>query len=331
MKKIVLSGRRLFMKWSDLSYFEKRAGEANARIVAVYSDNDEEFGSRIRDASAVVVIARKIPAAMIEELNRCELILALSVGYDCVDVSAATRKMIPVSNVPAYCTDDVAGHAMTLITAVARKIPALITETRNARWDCNVARPVHTFKGTVLGIVGLGKIGRALISKAKGFGMEVEAYDPYLDDDIFDLLGVKRRYELNDLLQNADYISIHAPLTAETENLIDTGAFSQMKKSAVLVNTARGEIIDESALYEALDTGRIAGAGIDVLPHEPPEKDNRLLKLENIIVTPHIAWYSEQSLARAKVQGMDEVIGVLNGHRPRYIVNPQIFGLTNTR
>jgi len=318
------------MKWSNLDYFEKRAEEANAEIVPVRANDDEGFRSAVRDASAIIVIARKIPAEVIEGLSQCELILALSVGYDCVDLHAATEKRIPVSNVPAYCTDDVANHAMTLLTAVARKIPSLISETRAARWDYNIAKPVYTFRGKALGIIGLGKIGRALIGKAKGFGMEVEAYDPYVDDDIFALLEVKRRYELEDLLKRADYISIHAPLTAETDRLIDGSAFALMKKSAVLVNTARGEIVDEKALYQALEDRRIAGAGIDVLSTEPPQKGNKLLELENLVVTPHIAWYSEESLARVKVQGMDEVVGVLNGRRPRYIVNPEIFGFFNT-
>ena len=319
------------MKWKNLEYFEERAREADAEIVPVYSEDDAEFAKEIRDASAVVVIGRKIPAAMIEDLVRCEIILALSVGYDCVDLAAATRKMIPVSNVPAYCTDDVASHAMTLLTAVSRKLPLLISETKHRRWDYNIAKPVYTFKEKVLGIIGLGKIGRALVPKARGFGMKVAAYDPYLDDDIFRILEVERRYDIDDLLKEADYISIHTPLTPETHNLIDRNALSLMKNNAVLVNTARGEIVDESALYESLQNRGIAGAGVDVMSPEPPEEGNRLLELENLIVTPHIAWYSEESLARVKVLGMDEVAGVLNGRRPRYIVNPEIFGILNTR
>jgi D-3-phosphoglycerate dehydrogenase len=319
------------MKWSNLEYFEKRAREAKAQVVPVHSNSEDEFRAAVKDASAIVVIARTISRETIEGLERCEIILALSVGYDCVDCAAATKKMIPVSNVPAYCTDDVASHAMTLLTAAARKIPMLIAETKAARWDYNIARPVYTFRGKVLGIIGLGKIGRTLVSKAKGFAMEVAAYDPYIDDDIFRLLEVKRRYELSDLLEEADYISIHAPLTSETYHLIDKSAFELMKQSAVLINTSRGNIIDEKALYQALSSSRIAGAGIDVMSKEPPQEGDELLSLENLIVTPHIAWYSEESLERAKVQGMDEVVGVLNGKRPRHIVNPEIFGYSNTR
>jgi D-3-phosphoglycerate dehydrogenase len=318
------------MKWSNLEYFEKRAREANAQVVPVHSNSEDEFRAAVRDASAIVVIARTISRETIEGLERCEIILALSVGHDCVDNAAATKKMIPVSNVPAYCTDDVASHAMTLLTAAARKIPILIAETKAARWDYNIARPVYTFRGKVLGIIGLGKIGRTLVSKAKGFAMEVAAYDPYVDDDIFRLLEVKRRYELSELLEEADYISIHAPLTSETYHLIDESALALMKQSAVLINTSRGNIIDEKALYQALSNNGIASAGIDVMSKEPPQEGGELLSLENLIVTPHVAWYSEESLERVKVQGMDEVVGVLNGKRPRYIVNPEIFGYSNT-
>jgi D-3-phosphoglycerate dehydrogenase len=156
--------------------------------------------------------------------------------------------------------------------------------------------------------------------------MKVSAYDPYVEDDIFALLGVERKYDLEDLLKEADYISIHAPLTAETHHLIDAKALATMKKTAVLVNTARGPIIDEHALSEALDAGTIAAAGIDVLGKEPPAADFPLLAKQNAIVTPHVAWYSEESFEADMVDGMDELERVLNGKRPRFIVNPEIFG-----
>jgi len=263
---------------------------------------------------------------MIEELTDCRLILALSVGYDCVDVKAATSKGIPVCNVPAYCTDDVAGHALTLILAVARKIHLLLPSTKKGNWDYNMAKPIYNFKEKVLGIVGLGKIGRALVPKAMGLGMKVWAYDPYLADDIFNLMGVKRCYELKELLKESDYISIHAPLTPETHHMIDEHAFSIMKPSCVLVNTARGRIIDERALFQALSRGKISGAGVDVLQKEPPGEGYTLFSLPNIIITPHIAWYSEESFQRSMEQAMDEVVRVLRGERPRGVVNPQIFG-----
>jgi D-3-phosphoglycerate dehydrogenase len=324
--KIVFTGRRLFMKFANLEYFDQRAREAGMRVVRVRDEEkDDELIREVADASAIVVIARSIHAGVIDAAQACRLILTLSVGYDCVDVRRATERGIPVSNTPAYCTDEVANHAMTLILSVARKIPTIIPETSKGTWEYAYTKPIFNFDGKTLGIIGLGKIGRTIVPKARGFGMRIAAYDPYVDDDIFRMLGVDRRYELADLLAEADYVTIHAPLTPETRRMIDTDALSLMKKEAVLVNTSRGNIIDEEALAGALRGGRLGGAGIDVLSKEPPDPSHPLLNAPNTIVTPHIAWYSEESFIRDMVQGMDEAERVLKGLRPRYIVNPEIF------
>ncbi len=325
MKKIVFSGYRVFLKFKNMEYFIQRAEEAGMSVVGVRSENDEDLINEVRDASAVVVIARKLSSEIIDAMESCKLILTLSVGYDCVDVRAATARGIPVCNTPAYCTDEVANHSMTLLVSVARKLQLIIPRTRTADWEYNYTRPIFNFRERKLGIIGLGRIGRAVVQKAKGFGMYVMAYDPYLDDDIFRLTGVERKYELVSLLSEADYVSIHAPLTPETRHMLDAKALSLMKEHAVVVNTARGSIIDEKALVKALEEGRIGGAGLDVLEKEPPSADNPLLSMESVIITPHIAWYSEESFERDMVQGMDEVLRVLSGHRPRYIVNPEIF------
>ena len=176
--------------------------------------------------------------------------------------------------------------------------------------------------------MGLGKIGRTVVPKARGFGMNVAAYDPYVDDDIFEMLGVERKYELDDLVSDADYFTIHSLLTRETRGLIGLNEFRQMKEHAVIVNTARGPIIDEEALATALDEDMIAGAGIDVFSIEPPSANHPLIRSPKTIVTPHIAWYSEKSFEANMVLGMDELTRVLSGLRPRHIVNPGIFGTT---
>jgi D-3-phosphoglycerate dehydrogenase len=155
--------------------------------------------------------------------------------------------------------------------------------------------------------------------------MEAAAYDPYIADDIFDLLGVERKYELPDLLRDADYVTIHVPLTGETRHMINRETLSMMKSRAVLINTARGAIIEEDDLADALKRGVIDGAGIDVLEKEPPRKDHPLVSSRETVVTPHVAWYSEESFEKNKILGMDELVRVLKGRRPRYIVNPQVF------
>ncbi len=326
MKKIVLAGERLFLKFPSLDYFHRRTKEINGTIVSAEGQDDDAFLRETRDADALVLIARKISREMIAGMEKCKLIMTLSVGYDCVDVKAASEKGIPVCNSPTYCSDDVANHSMMLILALSRKLHLLLDETKSGGWDYKVSKPVYNYNGKTLGIIGLGKIGRKIVPKAAGFGMKAAAYDPYIADDIFELLGVTRKYELADLLAEADYLTIHAPLTGETKGMIDKSALAAMKPEAVIVNTARGAIIDEGALAEALNTGRLAGAGVDVLIKEPPAAEHPLLTCKNAVVTPHVAWYSEESFEKNVVLGMDELIRVLQGHRPRYIVNPEIFG-----
>ena len=327
MEKVVFTGHRLFMKFPNLVYFEKRLKDIGCELVSVNDEGDEVLKAQVKDAVAVVLIARTLDADIIGALERCKIILTLSVGYDCVDVGAATDKLIPVCNTPAYCTDEVANHAITLLLALARKIHLILPKSRDAVWDYKYTKPIFNFKDKTLGIVGLGRVGRALVPKAKGFGMKVCAYDPYVEDDIYALLEVERKYEFDELLGDSDYISIHAPLTPETFHLIDAAALGKMKKHAIIVNTARGPIIDEGALCEALDRGSIGAAGIDVLETEPPAANNPLLSKENALVSPHVAWYSEESFEADMIDGMDELERVLRGQRPRFIVNPEIFGL----
>jgi D-3-phosphoglycerate dehydrogenase len=326
MEKVIFTGGRLFMKFPNLDYFVSRLKEMNCELVEARDESDEVLKAELKDAVAVVLIARKIDAEIIGAMEQVKVILTLSVGYDCVDVGAATKRLIPVCNTPSYCTDEVSNHAMTLILALARKIHLIVPNSIKGIWDYKYTKQIFNFRNKTLGIVGLGRVGRSLVPKAKGFGIKVSAYDPYVEDDIFALLEVQRKYELEDLLKEADYISIHAPLTAETHHLIDGKALATMKKTAILVNTARGPIIDEDALCKALDAGTIAAAGIDVLAKEPPAADFPLLAKKNALVTPHVAWYSEESFEADMIDGMDELERVLNGKRPRFIVNPEIFG-----
>lgn len=327
MEKVVFTGHRLFMKFPNLEYFEKRLKDIGCELVSVNAEGDDVLKTQVKDAVAVVLIARTLDADIIGALEHCKIILTLSVGYDCVDVGAATDKLIPVCNTPAYCTDEVANHAITLLLALARKIHLILPKSKDAVWDYKYTKPIFNFKDKTLGIIGLGRVGRALVPKAKGFGMKVCAYDPYVEDDIYALLEVERKYELDELLGDSDYISIHTPLTPETFHLIDAAALGKMRKHAIIVNTARGPIIDEGALCEALDKGSIGAAGIDVLETEPPAANNPLLSKENALVSPHVAWYSEESFEADMIDGMDELERVLQGQRPRFIVNPEIFGL----
>ncbi len=314
------------MKFEGLEYFRTRAKDEGLQIIEAQADGEEQFAKQIKAAHAVVVIDRRISAQTIAALECCELIHTLSVGYECVDVAAATAAGIPVCNTPAYCTDEVANHAMTLLMSVARKIHIIMPATRSGVWDYNFTRPILNFRDKTLGILGLGRVGRMLVPKAKGFGIRVCAYDPYLDDDIFEMMGVDRCYELEDLLDQSDYVSLHTPLTPETTGMIGARELELMKPSAVIINTARGAIWDERAVGDALRNGIITGAATDVLTSEPPDDGHPFLQLKNMLVTPHVAWYSEESFRKEMTDGMDEIVRVLSGLRPRAIVNPEIFG-----
>lgn len=325
MKKIVTAGDRVYLKFFDLEFFHEKAKEANARLVPFKEFDEEKFKAEISDADAVVVIDRPLQKPHFEAMKRCKIILALEVGYDFIDVGAATARGIVVSNVPTYGTEQVAVHALALILACQRQLKALMAETSAGGWNYNVCKPLWELTGKKLGIVGLGRIGRSLVRKVQGLELELIGYDPYLSDDIFRMLGVRRHYDLEDLLAEADIVSLHVPLTPETYHLIGDEALARMKERAILVNTCRGKVVDGQALLKALNDGRISAAGVDVLEKEPPDPSDPLLTCDKLIVTPHAAWYAEESLDRLKDYGMDEVVRVLNGKRPRFVVNPEVF------
>lgn len=323
-KKIVTAGDRVYLKFFDLDFFHKRAKEADADLCPFKELDENKFKAAIADADALIVIDRPLAEEHMKAMQKCRIILALEVGYDFIDVKAATENNIIVSNVPAYAKEQVAVHALTLMLSVYRRIKIMSEETSRGGWNYNVGKPQFDTRDKKLGIIGLGKIGRTLVQKVQGLGLEILAYDPYIADDIFEMLNVKRCYDLDELLDEADLISLHVPLTDETYHMISEKELTLMKKEAVIINTCRGKVIDEKALCRALKNNIIAGAGIDVLEKEPPDKDNPILTLSNAIVTPHAAWYTEESMERLKNQGMDEVIRVLNGKRPRNVVNPEV-------
>jgi D-3-phosphoglycerate dehydrogenase len=323
-RRIVTAGDRVYLKYFDLQFFHEKAREAEADLITFKGFDDEEFKTVIAAADALVVIDRPVRRDHLSVMERCRIIQALEVGYDFIDVEAATKRGIIVSNVPAYGREQVAIHALTLMLACHRKIKQLMAETAGGGWNYNVCKPVSDLSSLTLGIIGLGKIGRSLAPKAQALGLKVLAYDPYLDDDIFDLLNVERCYDLEGILTRVDFLSLHVPLTEETFHMIGERELALLKPGAVLINTCRGKVVKEQALYGALQSGRLSGAGLDVLESEPPTADNPLLLCSNAIITPHAAWYSEQSTDRLKEQGMEEVVRVLNGARPRYVVNPQV-------
>jgi D-3-phosphoglycerate dehydrogenase len=275
-----------------------------------------------RDADAILVTYAKITGDMIRQLSKCRIISRFGIGVDNVDIPEATRKRIVVTKVPDYCIDEVSDHTMALLLAAVRKIPFVNAQVHGGTWKMPAVVPIHRLRGTVLGLVGFGRIPQLVVPKAKAFGMQVIAYDPYVPKEVFTGLGVEG-VDLPTLLRTSDYVSIHSPLVPETRNLFNLDAFRQMKPTAYVVNTARGPIIDEAALAKALDEKLIAGAALDVMVQEPPAPNSPLFGRDNVIVTPHTSFYSEESLVELQTKAAQEVAAVLTGRPPRNPVNPE--------
>ena len=272
-------------------------------------------------ADALLVTYAKITADMIEQMPRCRIISRFGIGVDNVDLAAATGKGIVVTKVPDYCIDEVSDHTMALLLALVRKVPSSSARTHAGKWEMKAVVPIHRLRGSVIGLVGFGRIPQLVAPKAQSFGMKVLAFDPFVPADVFAHAGVER-VEFLELLRRSDYVSVHTPLVPETRGLFNKDTLAQMKPGAYLVNTARGPIVDEGALAEALDAGTVAGAALDVMTQEPPPP-SPLFGRDNVIITPHTSFYSEESLVELQTKAAQEVVAVLSGNAPRNPVNPE--------
>ncbi|MCY3805317.1 MAG: C-terminal binding protein, partial [bacterium] len=253
------------------------------------------------------------------QFERCRIIARTGIGIDTVDLAAATAKGIVVTNVPEYCEDEVSDHAMALMLALARNVTRGNALVHGGGWSLAEVKPIYRLRGRTVGLVGFGKIARLVAGKAQGFGLDVLAYDPYVDPVEAALTGAELT-SFEELLARSDFVSVHAPLTPETRHIIGAEALAMMRPEAVVVNTARGGLVDVAALAEALDRGAIAGAGLDVLPDEPPAADLPLYGRPNVILTPHTAFYSEESVLDLQVKAAQQVALVLSGQDPVYPV-----------
>ena len=272
-----------------------------------------------KDADGVLVTYAKITADMIRQMTKCRIISRFGIGVDNVDIPVATEKGIVVTKVPDYCIDEVSDHAMALLLSAVRKIPKATEEVHSGTWKMPNFVPIHRLRGSVLGLAGFGRIPQLVAPKAQAFGMKVIAFDPYLPKDVFTKAGVEQ-VDFQTLLKRSDYISVHSPLTPETKGLFGAEAFKQMKKGSYIVNTARGPVIDEQALAAAIDSGHLAGAGLDVMTTEPPV-NSPLIGKKNVIITPHTSFYSDESLVELQTKAAQEVANVLTGKPARNPVN----------
>jgi len=278
-----------------------------------------------READGLFVTYGQITADIIGELENCKVIGRFGIGTDNIDIPAATKRGIIVTYAPVYCLEEVSDHTMAMLMALARKIPFASNLVRAGRWEMPAVVPIHRLRGQTLGLVGLGNIPQSVAPKAQAFGISVIAVDPFVSPEIAEKLNVEM-VSFDALLERSDYVSVHAPLTPKTEKLLDADAFKRMKPSAFLINTARGPLVDVDALAKALDAGEISGAALDVLPVEPPPEGLALLGRDNVIITPHTAFYSEEALIDLQTTVAMDVVAVLSEKIPAFPVNAKDLG-----
>jgi D-3-phosphoglycerate dehydrogenase / 2-oxoglutarate reductase len=287
--------------------------------VETISPEDTGFLDVVAEADAILVREARIDRAVIERLKRCQVIVRYGIGVDNVDLDAAREHRIYVANTPGYGLDEVSTHALALLLAVARRVVTRDRAIRSGTWDVGRAEPMYPVSGRVLGVVGFGGIARAFVEKMGAFApTRTLVYDPYVDTLPEGVLGV----DLATLCREADLISLHAPLTPETRHLIGARELALMRPTTILVNTSRGGLIDEFALAEALASGRLFGAGLDVFEREPPPSDHPFRRLGNVVLSDHTAWYSEASVRELQRRAAEEVARVFAGEVPRSWVNP---------
>jgi D-3-phosphoglycerate dehydrogenase len=304
--------------------FEQEAiRRAGGELVVDSCATDAEVIERAGEAEVLFVAsARPVTAALMDALPRCRLIARWSVGYDQIDVEAATARGIAVANAPTYCSEEVAEHAIALLLALARQLVWSHERMREGSWR-PLSGPVHRLAGRTLGIVGCGRIGAKVAARALGLGLSVIAYDKYRSDEALRAIGVTPR-TFDEVLAEADYLSLHVPRTAETRHLIDAAALAALKPEAMLINTSRGPVIDEAALIESLSSGRLAGAGLDVFEEEPLDPDSPLRSLERVILTPHVAAYSLESIEALRSEMCVTVADWIATGWSENVVNPEV-------
>jgi D-3-phosphoglycerate dehydrogenase len=277
------------------------------------STSEADILAVARDADGVLVTYAKLPGELLRQLQRCKVIGRFGLGVDNIDIKAAAALNIVVTYVPDYCLQEVSDHAMALVLALARKVAFSNAVVQQGRWDMPAVVPIRRLEG-------LGNIPRRVAPKASAFGFKVIAHDPYVSAAIAQELGVEL-VSFERLLEISDFISVHAPLTPQTRGLFNADAFGRMKKGAIIVNTARGPLLDEASLVAALDAGHLGGAGLDVVATEPLSKESPLLGRSNVILTPHTAFYSVEALEELQTKCATDVAHVLSGERPIYPVS----------
>jgi len=303
---------------------KKEFGLLGAELVLAQVRKEEELIRVCKEADGLINQYALLTRRVLENLPKCKVVARYGVGVDSIDLKAATDLGIIVANVPDYCVDEVASHTVAMILTLARKTAFFDRKVKSNQWDFTQGMPIDRIQGKTLGLIGCGRIGLEVAKRISPFGVKVLAFDPYIQK-------AERGIELTDLgtiLKRSNFISIHCPLNDSTHHLIGEREFQIMEKRPLLINTSRGPIIKEKALIKALEEGRISGAGLDVLETEPPDSGNPMLEMENVIFSPHVGFYSEESISELKQRTAKNVADVLSGKKPSSVANREVMGKT---
>ena len=296
---------------------KKALEDANAEVVQAPSSSEEDIIKAAENADAILVTYAKLNENILRSLKNCKAIGRFGIGVDNIDLKVAGELGISVNYVPDYCLDEVSDQAMAMIISMARKIPQSNKLVQSGRWEMPAVVPMYRLRGKTVGLIGFGNIPRLMTPKAQAFGFNVIAADPYAPKELFEKYGVES-VSMDELYERSDFISVHAPLLPETKGLVNKDAFKKMKDTAIIVNTARGPLINEKDLIEALDKNEIGGAGLDVVETEPLPKNSPLIGRDNVILAPHTAFYSVEALEELQTKAASDVARVLNGEEPVY-------------
>ena len=311
-------------KDNEIEY--RRFAEAGYDFSVASSHDKETLKKECADADAVMLSFIEMDEELINSLQKCKVIVRCGMGFNNVDIPAATKRGIMVANVQKYCLDEVSDHAVALMLTLLRKTAYLSRLLREGIWDPAKARPIPRLKDLTLCLYGLGGISSRFATKAKAFGMHIAAYDPFLPAEYFEQMDVERITEEDELFRRADVLSVHLPLNKSTAKIINAEKLALMKPTALFLNLARGGLVDEEALIKALQEDKLGGAGLDVLADEFPSMDNPLFQMDNVIVSPHIAYYSEGSDVDLRNYAINQVIGALENGAPEFFLNKKELG-----
>jgi D-3-phosphoglycerate dehydrogenase len=308
--------------WDSLDV-EKKTLSGIAELVPLQTKKPDEFIAQAADCDALLnTYAGPIAAEVMARMPKCKIIARYGIGVDTIDLDAATAAGIIVTNNPTYCIEEVAEHTMALLLACARKVAFYDRLVRKGRWEVPPGKPMFRVSGSTLGLVGFGNIARQVAVRAAAFGMRVIFSDPFVNEGV----GAARSVTLDTLLGESDFVSLHPPLTPQTRKMIGEDALGKMKRTAWLINCSRGPIVDTDALVRALDASKIAGCALDTTDPEPLPDPHPLLGRENVVINPHVAWYSEKAMEGLQAGAPEEVRRVLTGQWPVNVVNRAVRG-----